>query len=303
MPSTRDAYITGNEITLAAQISGRVAQVFAPVTGRVQKGDLLVRLDDTEARHLYMQAENKLSESVKKTQVRYATDEKNNTRILKAQMTYQQALSRYHRRIQSKGAVTISKQDLQQTLRAVSSSQRALDEAIAAYRKDQQLLDASDAAQQQMVSQATEEFQQASLALMRTELRSPVTGYVARHNVHAGVGVSAGQMLMTIVPDDQMWVTASFKATQLSDLLIGKKASILTEFNGRKVVLDGQIEGINLDTDTALAALSAKNGATNWIYDVQRIPVRISINPLQLSQYPLHPGLSSQVTLLESRQY
>lgn len=299
MPSTRDAYITGNEITLSAPLSGRVALVHSSNTGRVQKGDLLVRMDDTDALRRYKKAEYTLSETVKITQARYATDDRDNTRILKAQMAYRQALSDYHRQIKTGSTAIISKQDLQHALKAVSSSQKALDAAIKTYRQRQQSLKASDIPRQQVILQATEEFQEARRALLRTEVRSPVNGYIARRNIHAGLSVSAGQTLMTIVPADQMWVTASFKATQLSDLLIGQKVSVITDFYGMNVVFDGHVEGITQDTDTVFTALPAQNGEGNWINDMQRIPVRISLNPLQLSQYPLWPGLSSQVTLLE----
>ncbi len=298
MPSTSDVYITGHEVSILSKMSGQVIYVNSASAGLVRKGDILIHIDNTEAINRYKKAEKKQVETLKEIKKRYAKNDENNTSLIKAQMGYQQALNDYNRRIQSRSVSIISKKDLQQSLKAVNNSKVSLDIAIQKYRRNQRSLLASDITQQQIMLQVTEEFQAASLALQYTEIRSPVTGYVAQRNVATGINIASEQIVMTIVPVDQIWVTANFKATQLSDIFIGQKASISTDLYGSEVALEGKVEGFNLDTVPTLSALLYQNGANNWISDMQRVSVRISINPLQMAQYPLWPGLSSKVTLL-----
>lgn len=297
MPIPRNAYITGNEIVISTQISGRIAQVHSPNTDWVQKGDLLLSLDNTQAMHRYRKAEDKLTETNKKKQARYVIDAENNTRILHAQMVYQQALNDYHRRIQSKGTYVISQKDLQQSLKPVDSSKKALDVAIRKYRQIQQRLQASDISQQEMISQAINEFQEAIQALKNTEIRSPVSGYVTQRNILESVSITSGQALMTVVPADQTWVNAKFEATRLSGLFLGQKVSIVTELYGPKVIFNGQIEGIVRDTETALPSLFTPKKSESWVNE-QQILVQISIDPLQLSQHPLRPGSTIRYLLM-----
>lgn len=298
LPSTSDAYITGNPVTISSEITGRVAVVIQTSSDRVRKGDILLHMDNSGEMRRYQQAEASLLETEKETKERYNADSQNNAQILNAQMTYQQALIDYNRRLQSKGPAAISKEDLEQALRNVNNSKAALDAAILQYRRNLRLLRDTDIARQKLIVQAREALQQAGLALERTAIRSPVTGYVAQRNVHTGLKVIPGQTLLTIVPADQMWINARFTVAQLSGVLVGQKASIVTEMYGNSVVFDGQVEGWDDDADTAISAL---NSTGQWLADVQKIPVRISINPMQMSQYPLRIGVSSTVKLLNGR--
>lgn len=296
MPGTSDAYITGNPVVLSSEINGHVAVVIQTNSDRVRKGDILLHMDNREETLRLKKAEETLLETEKETRERYTADGQNNTQILSAQMTYQQALIDYNRRLQSKGPAAISKDDLRQALINVNNSKAALDTAIRQYRRNAGLLRNSDITRQKQILQARNALQKAAEALDRTAVRSPVTGYIAQRNVHTGLKVTPGQMLLTIVPTDQMWINANFTVAELSGVIVGQKASIVTEMYGDNVVFDGQVEGWDDDAD---AAISALNGAGKWITDVQKIPVRISINPMQMSQYPLRIGISSKVKLLD----
>lgn len=301
MPSTRDAYITGNKITVPAPLSGRVAHVHLPSNDWVNNGDILVSMDNTDALNRYRQAEKTLSDTIKKNQNRYVSIDQNNIRILKAQMAYQQALNEYHRRILSKGARVIAKHDLQQSLKAVDSTKHALDMAIRKYRENQQRLRAADAAQQRLISQARREMQKAQQVLLRTQVRSPVAGYVVQRHVDDNASVTAAQPLMTVMPAGEMWVMASFSVTHRCGLTVGQRASIVTDVYGVSVVFDGHIEEILLTPDKPLPRLSVPKSATDRDKMLKRIPVRISLNPLQLGHFPLRPGANLKVTLIPSR--
>lgn len=296
MPGTSDAYITGNPVTLSSEINGRVAVVIQTNSDRVRKGDILLHMESSGEILRYKKAEETLLETEKETRERYTADGQNNAHILNAQMTYQQALIDYNRRLQSKGPAAISRDDLRQALRNVNNSKAALDAAIVQYRRNLRVLRETDMARQKLILQARDAVQKAAVALDRTAIRSPVTGYVAQRNVHSGLTVIPGQTLLTIVPADQMWINANFTVAQLSGVIVGQKAAIVTEMYGNNVVFEGQVEGWDDDADSAISAL---NGAGKWIADVQKIPVRISINPMQMSQYPLRIGISSKVKLLD----
>ena len=209
-------------------------------------------------------------------------------------MRYQQALSDYHHAMQSKNTSVIAKKALQQSLRAVSSSKMVLDGAIKQYRQNQLRTQAADLAERRIMRKVTSEFQDASLALDLTEVRSPSTGYVVQRYVRPGENVSSGALLFAIVPAEQIWLSASFKITQLSGILIGQKVTVITDLYGSQVVLEGKVDGLNLD----LSARAYMNGENNWTRAIPRVCVRITLNPLQMSRYPLRPGTASTATLL-----
>lgn len=295
-PSTNDAYISGNEVSISSSVSGRVTYVNSARVELVKKGDVLVRMDNTEAMINYKEVEKKLAARIKVTKEHYATLCLNNTNIMKAQMAYQQALRSYNRQTQPNNISLLSAEDLKQALKTVNSSKNLLDAAIRQYHQNQQLLYALNKAQQQALSQAAEELREASEALKHTEVRSPVNGYVTQLNVHAGASITPGQALMSIVPADQVWIDANFKATQVSNTLVGQRVAIITNQYGRDVVFDGVVERINQGADIVS---SVQSEAGKWGNDLQRIPVRIAIDPIQMSQYPLRLGSATQVMLLE----
>lgn len=298
--STDDAYVMGNQVTISSQVNGSVVSVNYTNTDLVQQGDVLVNLDDTDANLNFKKVKNKLAETVRKTKQIYVNDAQYNANIAQAKIAYQQAQADYQRRTQLMGAGAFSKEDLQHARNAVSSSKAALDVAIEQYRSNRSLIQNSTLEQQPAILLAAEQMREAWLALQRTKIRSPVTGYVAQRNVQVGETLSAGQALLSIVPADQLWIDANFKETQLSGMRIGQKVSVVSDLYGSNVVFDGVVEGINMGTGGAFSVLPAQNATGNWIKVVQRLPVRITLDAEQLKAYPLRIGLSTTVTLREN---
>ncbi|WP_024528710.1 EmrA/EmrK family multidrug efflux transporter periplasmic adaptor subunit [Serratia fonticola] len=298
--STDDAYVMGNQVTISSQVNGSVVSVNYTNTDLVQQGDVLVNLDDTDANLNFKKVKNKLAETVRKTKQIYVNDAQYNANIAQAKIAYQQAQADYQRRTQLMGAGAFSKEDLQHARNAVSSSKAALDVAIEQYRSNRILIQSSTLEQQPAILLAAEQMREAWLALQRTKIRSPVTGYVAQRNVQVGETLSAGQALLSIVPADQLWIDANFKETQLSGVRIGQKVSVVSDLYGSNVVFDGVVEGINMGTGGAFSVLPAQNATGNWIKVVQRLPVRITLDAEQLKAYPLRIGLSTTVTLREN---
>lgn len=298
--STDDAYVMGNQVAISSQVAGSVISVNYVGTDLVNKGDVLVTLDDTDAKINFKKASNNLAETVRKIKQMYIADDQYSANIQQAKIAYQQALSDYQRRSQLQGAAAISKEDLQHAKNAVNSSKAALDVAVQEYRGNRALIQGTTLEKQPEILQAAESMREAWVALQRTQVRSPVTGYLAERNVQVGETLSPGQSLMSIIPADQMWINANFKETQLNGVRIGQKVSVVTDLYGSDVVFDGRVDGINMGTGGAFSVLPAQNATGNWIKVVQRLPVRITLEQEQLKAHPLRIGLSTTVTLRET---
>src|SRR2546429_9084241 len=127
----------------------------------------------------------------------------------------------------------------------------------------------------------------AYLTLARTELPAPVSGFVARRNVQLGQRVSPGTALMAVVPLEQVWVDANFKEPQLARMRVGQPVALTADLYGASTVFHGQVAGFGAGTVSAFALLPAQNATGNWIKIVQRVPVRIALDPREVAAHPL----------------
>jgi len=152
-------------------------------------------------------------------------------------------------------------------------------------------------AQQPAVAEAAARVRDPYLALRRSTLPAPMAGVVARRNVQIGQRVAAGTPLMTLVALDQLWVDANFKEPQLARLRIGQRVTLVADVYGKKTPFNGRIAGLGAGTGAAFALLPAQNATGNWIKVVQRVPVRITLDPAELARHPLRLGLSMQVAV------
>ena len=126
---------------------------------------------------------------------------------------------------------------------------------------------------------------------------------VAKRSVQVGQRVAPGAPLMAIVPLDQLWVDANFKESQLRDIRVGQPVTLSADLYGSKVEYHGKIAGLAAGTGSAFALLPAQNATGNWIKVVQRLPVRIALDPKELAAHPLRIGLSmrAEVDLHDQR--
>jgi membrane fusion protein (multidrug efflux system) len=148
------------------------------------------------------------------------------------------------------------------------------------------------------VQAAATQVERAWLNVVRTSVRAPVTGYVARRSVQLGERISPGQApLLAIVPLERVWIDANFKEVQLNRMRIGQPVKVVADLYGGHVEYHGRVEGLGMGTGAAFALLPAQNATGNWIKVVQRVPVRITLDPQQLRQYPLRIGLSTDATV------
>jgi membrane fusion protein (multidrug efflux system) len=129
-----------------------------------------------------------------------------------------------------------------------------------------------------------------------------VDGYVAKRTVQLGQRVAAGAPLMSIIALNQLWVDANFKESQLRNIRIGQPVTLTADIYGKRVEYKGTVAGLGAGTGAAFALLPAQNATGNWIKVVQRVPVRVALDPKQLEQSPLRVGLSMEATVDVSDQ-
>jgi membrane fusion protein (multidrug efflux system) len=142
------------------------------------------------------------------------------------------------------------------------------------------------------VAAARARLAQARLTLERTVIRSPVTGVVTGRKVQVGQRIQPGANLMTVVPSQDAYVDANFKEGQLTRVRPGQPVELESDLYGGKVKFHGRVVGLSGGTGSAFALIPAQNATGNWIKVVQRVPVRIRLNPEELQAHPLRVGLS-----------
>ncbi|WP_109427498.1 EmrA/EmrK family multidrug efflux transporter periplasmic adaptor subunit [Aggregatibacter kilianii] len=293
--STEDAYVNGNQIMISSQVAGNVRQINAENMDFVHAGDVLLELDDTDYQLSFNQAQNTLASAVRQiSQLGYtvkqleATVQANQTALTKAQ-------GDLARREQLGKSGAIDKESLQHAREAVMTAEANLKAVKNQLAANKSLLMNVPLKEQPEIQKAISSVKQAWLNLQRTKITSPIDGYVARRSTQVGQKVAVGSALMAVIANDQMWVDANFKETQLKNMRIGQPVKLSFDLYGHDVKFDGKIEGIEMGTGSAFSLLPAQNATGNWIKVVQRVPVRISLDPQQITRYPLRIGLSTLV--------
>ena len=137
----------------------------------------------------------------------------------------------------------------------------------------------------------------AKLALSRTVIRAPVSGIVAKKAVELGQQVPVGATLMAIVPTTSAYVDANFKEGQLARVREGQPVTLTSDLYGGGVKFHGRVRGLSGGTGSAFSLIPAQNASGNWIKIVQRLPVRITLDPAELARHPLRVGLSMKASI------
>jgi membrane fusion protein, multidrug efflux system len=308
---TDNAYVQGNLIQITPQTGGTVMAILADDTDFVKAGSPLVQLDPADARVALQQAEANLAQAVRQVRTLYVNNSALSAQIrlreadvARAQSDLSRAQDDLRRRQSLSGNGAVSKEELEHARSQVDAARTALAaaQAGAAAARDQltsnqSLTQGLAVKQHPSVQAAAAKVREAYLAERRTELPAPVDGYVARRTVQLGQRVAPGAPLMTIVPLSGVWVDANFKENQLRNLRIGQPATLTADLYGKKVEYTGTVAGLGVGTGAAFALLPAQNATGNWIKVVQRVPVRIALDPAQLKDHPLRVGLSMDVTV------
>ena len=309
--ATDNAYVQGNVIQITPQIGGTVTAIMADDTDFVKAGQPLVQLDPADAKVALEQAEANLAQAVRQVRALYANNGTLGAQITlresdinKAQTEINRATDVLNRRQSLVGNGAVSKEELNQAQSQLDNAKNALASAqagVAAARAqltgNQALTDGTSIASHPSVMVAAARVREAYLALHRAALPAPVDGYVAKRTVQLGQRVAAGAPVMSLIALNQLWVDANFKEVQLRNIRIGQPVILTADLYGRKLEYKGTVAGLGAGTGAAFALLPAQNATGNWIKVVQRVPVRVSLDPQQVAQNPLRVGLSKEATV------
>jgi len=307
--STDDAYVQGNLVQITPQVAGTVVAIEADDTETVKAGQPLVRIDPADTDVALQQAEAQLAQTVRQVRTRYVQNDSlqanvsvRQAEIERAQAELFRAQSDLKRRQELARSGGVSGEEIlhaQTTLKSAQSglaqAKAALAAAQAELTTNQALTHGTDVAHHPDVLRAAAAVRRAWLDKSRTVLPAPVDGMVARRSVQVGQRVAPGSVLMNVVPLDQVWIDANFKEGQLRKMRVGQPATLTADLYGSAVTYHGKIVGLDAGTGGAFALLPAQNATGNWIKVVQRVPVRIMLDPQELKQHPLRIGLSMNV--------
>ena len=293
--STDDAYVNGNIVQITPQISGTVVAIGADDTQFVKAGQMLVQLDQADAKIALDQAEAQLGKTVREVRNLFATSASLQATLEMRQSDLTKANEDFARRERLANSGAISREEQQHARDAVDSAKSALQAAQQQLVANRARVDRTTIEDHPDVRNAAAHWRDAYLAFARTALPAPVAGFVAKRAVQLGQRVSPGAALMAIVPLDQVWVDANFKEPQLASMRLGQPVTLTADIYGSKVKYHGKVVGFGAGTGSAFAVLPAQNATGNWIKIVQRVPVRILLDPQELAAHPLQIGLSMQV--------
>ena len=323
--STDNAYVGADSATVTALVSGPVKDVRVSGTQVVKKGDILVILDDADqriavadaeaalrqARQRYGQASANADAARSRVTARGADIAQARARLRDADAAVAKARAELARRESISGTGAVSAEELTTARTALASATAARDLAAATITSAEATrgsasgdLGAAEALVRGTtietapdVAAAQARLEKAELDLARTVIRAPVDGVVTNKQVQVGQRIAAGAPIMILVPISTAYVDANYKESQFKDIRIGQPVELVSDYYGGDVVFRGKVVGVAGGTGAAFSLIPAQNATGNWVKVVQRLPVRIALDPKQLKEHPLRVGLSMEATI------
>jgi membrane fusion protein (multidrug efflux system) len=309
--STDNAYVQANVVQITPQVSGTVIAINADDTDYVKAGTSLVKLDPADARVALDQAEAQLAQTVREVRTMYANNSTlgdqvsmKEAEVKRTQSDLARAQEDVDRRAPLVASGAVGKEEFEHSQSVLASARSAnasalsvLEASRGSLASNQVMTDGTAVDQHPNVLRAAARVREAMLAVRRAEIVAPVAGNVARRSVQVGQRVQAGAPLMSVVTLDTPWVDANFKESQLGRLRMGQSATLLADVYGSKIEYHGKVVGLGAGTGSAFSLLPAQNATGNWIKIVQRVPVRIELDPKEVAAHPLRVGLSMEVTV------
>ncbi|WP_026840555.1 HlyD family secretion protein [Citrifermentans bremense] len=318
--ATDNAYAAVEVAQVTPSVGGTISEVLVTDTQAVKKGDVLVRIDQTDARLALAQAEADLGRATRRVKGFLANDSSLNAQIAardadlkradaqlrSAEADFERAQIDLKRReklsasgsvsgdelTRAQNAYAAAKANMDATHAAIAQAKANSNTAISSREANAVLIAGTTVDTNPEVALARARRDQAAVDLERTVMRAPVDGIVAKRQVQVGQRVPAGMPLLAIVPVQQMHVDANFKEVQLKKVRVGQPVTLRADIYGKSVVYHGTVEGFSGGSGSAFSAIPAQNATGNWIKVVQRLPVRVKLDPAELQKNPLKVGLS-----------
>lgn len=294
--STKDAYVHGNIVAVSPQVRGTVVSVNADNTDLVHAGDVLVRLDDSDAKVALQRARASLADTVRKVQRMFDEAGQMQATVALRKASMQQAQRDYQRAGKLEKIRGISTEDFQHARTQLQTTRAGYQQARHKLAAARSAITGTTVADHPMVKQAEAELRKDWLVWQRTKILAPVTGYIAQRHVQVGQQVKPGSKLMAVIPLGQVWVAANYKETDLINVRIGQPVAMTADLYGG-YTYHGHVAGLAAGTGNAFSLLPAQNATGNWIKVVQRVPVRVALDPDDLKDHPLRIGLSMEVNI------
>jgi membrane fusion protein (multidrug efflux system) len=293
--STDDAYVNGNIVQITPQVVGTVISVNADDTQTVKMGDPLVVLDPADSKVALDSAEANLAQTVRQVRTLFVNDNQYAAQVALRQSDLSRAQDDLRRRMTIAQTGAVSGEEISHAKDAVRGAQASLNAAQQELQSNRSLTSNTTIASHPNVLAAAAKVRDSYINFARNTMPAPVTGYVAKRSVQVGQRVSPGNPLMAIVPLNGVWIDANFKEVQLTHMRLGQPVELTADVYGSGVVFHGKVIGFSAGTGSAFSLLPAQNATGNWIKVVQRLPVRIALDPQELEKHPLRIGLSMNV--------
>ena len=294
---TDNAYVGGNQVAISAQVPGTVIAILADDTQHVDAGQVLVKLDDTDAKVRLEQARSALAQAVRGVRQQTSSASGADAQVTASRIAVDKAEADLKRHLPLLAVRAESPEIVQHLRDAVAQARAAMAAAEAQAGAAHAAIEGTDIAQNPAVMQARANFSAAWIAAQRNAIYAPVSGYVAQRSVQLGNSVQPGQQLMSVIPLHNLWIDANFKESQLRHIRIGQPATVTSDLYGSDVDYHGKVIGIGAGTGSVFSLLPAQNATGNWIKVVQRVTVRIALDDKELDKHPLRMGLSADATI------
>ena len=290
--TTDDAFVAGNVVTLAAQASGTVVAVETENTREVTAGEVLVRLDGVRARLELEEARAALGEAVRHVAGQFAEVERARATVRSTQASISGLEHDLLRFKAAAGDDAVSPRQLQNAQDELQQLRAGLAGAEAGLAAAQAQVGGTTVREHPAVRHAVATLLRRGLEVARSEIKAPVDGRVAKRKVQPGDVVQPGAPLLALVPRESVWVDANFRETEIAGLAIGQAAELEFDSTAGRQRLHGVVEGINPGTGSVFALLPPENASGNFVHIVERLPVRIALDPKEVAANPPPLGLS-----------
>jgi membrane fusion protein (multidrug efflux system) len=294
---TDDAYVASDMVQITSEVSGTVASVHIDNTQQVAQGQALIELDPADAQIAVAAAEAELARTVRNVRGLFSKSSGLRSVINARKIALESARNDLQRRMKVAVEGGVSNEELQHSRDQVAQLEASLATSTEELETNNAQVENTTIANHPQVLVAAASLRQASLALKRTRITAPVSGAVARRNVEIGSRIAAGTPLLAVVPLDNAWVDANFKEVQLEHMRVGQPVDVHSDMYGKDVTYHGKIAGLGAGSGAAFALLPPQNASGNWIKIVQRVPVRIALDPKELAEHPLRLGLSMKAVV------
>jgi len=299
---TDDAYVGGNVVSVTARDGGTVLAIHADNTQAVKRGQPLIDLDPATTDVSLQAAEAALGQAVRGVRSDTASVDEASAEIAQARADLAKAQSDLVRRRGAAVDGAVSGEEVSHAADAVTTAGAALNLALAKRAQAASSVAGTSVYTNPRILAAIANVRQAAINSSHMHIVAPMDGVVAQRTVQLGQRIAPGTPLMAVVPLDSLWLDANFRETQLEKIRVGQPATINADVYGSKIAFHGKVLGLGAGSGSAFSLLPAQNASGNWIKIVQRVPVRIALDPRELRAHPLRVGLSANVTVDTSDQ-